>query len=306
LDIRSLRTFISIIENRGFANAAEALNYSQPTVSAHIANLEAELGVELFFRDRRPVALTPPGQALLPHARAILNQMEAARGDVLDFLGAKRGIVRLGTYPSATAGYVPGLLQQFKAVYPLVEIQLVELGGAYMEQAAIAGDVNLFIRQTTPPLSSTVFESVPLWQEDFKVLLWPGHELERVPGPINPRDLLNQPLIMTGRYQTDGILTHPFWHSLGQPPRLAYEVSQPQSLVELVRAQLGVGVTTALAVNVSRVTDLIVRAINDELAVRDVRLYWPKSRALSAAGQLLRDFMVRDASIPPGGRVSLR
>jgi DNA-binding transcriptional LysR family regulator len=298
MDIRSLRTFISIVENRGFAKAAEALHYSQPTVSAHIAALEEDLGASLFHRDRRPIQLTPPGAALLPHARAILNQMEAARGDVSDFLGAKRGTVRLGTYPSATAGYVPTLLAQFQAAYPLVEIQLVELGGAYMEQAAIAGDINLFLRQTTPPLSSTTFDSLPLWQEDFKVVFWAEHALAGSMGPIAPTELLRHRLIMTGRYQTEGILTHPFWHRLGEPPKLAFEVSQPQSLVELVKARQGVGVTTALALQVSRVEDLVVRSIDDPLAVREVCLYWPRARALSAAALALRDFMYRTASLP--------
>lgn len=298
MDVRSLRTFIAVIENRGFAAAAEALHYSQPTISAHIASLEEELRVELFHRDRRPVQLTPPGSALLPHARAILDQMEAARGDVSDFLGAKRGTVRLGTYPSATAGYIPRLLDQFREKHPLVDIHLVELGGAFMEQAAISGEVNLFLRQTTPPLSSVKFDSVPLWQEDFKVICWPGHELAEIPGPVQPNELLRHKLIMTGRYQTEGILTHPFWHHLKEPPKLAFEVSQPQSLIELVRSKQGVGVTTALALQVSRVENLVVRGIDDPLAVRDVRLYWPKNRALSSAAETLRNFIYSSASIP--------
>lgn len=302
MDVRALRTFIAIVENRGFAHAANALNYSQPTVSAHISGLEEDLGVELFFRDRRPVELTPPGAALLPHARVILNQLEAARGDVLDFLGAKRGTVRLGTYPSATAGYMPRLLQQFRSVYPLIDIQLVELGGAYMEQAALSGDVNLFLRQTTPPLSTTIFDSQPLWREDFKVILWKDHELAKLPGRIPARALLEHPLIMTGRYHTDAILTHPFWHRLGQPPRIAFEVSQPQSLFELVRAELGVGVTTALAVHVSLIDDLVVRSIDDDMAIRDVCLYWPRSRALSMASQIVKTFMLEHASMPPSAR----
>lgn len=303
MDVRSLRTFIAIVENKGFAHAAVALNYSQPTISAHIAALEDELGVDLFYRDRRPVELTPPGAALLPHARVILNQMEEARGDVLDFLKAKRGIVRLGTYASATAGYIPKLLEQFHAIYPLIEIQLVELGGVYMEQAALSGDVNLFLRQSTPPLSASIFDHRPLWREDFKVVLWPGHELADIPGPISPSELLNRPLIMTGRYHTDAILTHPFWHRLGQPPKLAFEVSHPQSLFELVRAKLGTGVTTALAVHVSRTEELLIRAIADETAVRDVNLYWTRDRVLPPASELLKTFILHNAAIPKSARL---
>jgi DNA-binding transcriptional LysR family regulator len=298
MDIRSLRTFISVVENRGFAHAAEALHCSQPTVSAQIAALEEDLGAELFYRDRRPVQLTPPGEVLLTHARAILNELEAARGSVSDFLGARRGTVRLGTYPSATAGYIPLMLQQFKELYPQVKIHLIELGGAYMEQAATSGDVNLFIRQTTPPLSSTLFHNRPLWREDFKIVMPPDHELAQSSGPVAPADLLKHELIMTGRYQTEGILTHPFWHALGEPPNVIYEVSQPQSLIELVRAGIGVGVTTELALYVSRSDGLTVRSIAHPAAVRDVSLYWPRNRALSAAARALLDFMIGTADTP--------
>ncbi|HWV21371.1 MAG TPA: LysR family transcriptional regulator substrate-binding protein [Devosia sp.] len=128
------------------------------------------------------------------------------------------------------------------------------------------------------------------------------HELTRLPGRIPARALLEHPLIMTGRYHTDAILTHPFWHRLGQPPRIAFEVSQPQSLFELVRAELGVGVTTALAVHVSRIDDLVVRSIDDDMAIRDVCLYWPRSRALSIASQIVKTFMLEHASLPPSAR----
>jgi DNA-binding transcriptional LysR family regulator len=298
MDAKMLRTFISVVENRGFANAAEALHCSQPTVSAQIAALEDDLGAALFDRDRRPVQLTPPGEALLAHARTILNEFEAARGSVSDFLGARRGTVRLGTYPSATAGYIPRMLQQFKELFPLVKIHLVELGGAYMEQAAISGEINLFLRQTTPPLSSTLFESHPLWRENFKVVMPPDHDLARKRGAIAPEELLKHELIMTGRYQTEAILTHPLWHSLREPPRVVYEVSQPQSLIELVRARIGIGVTTDLALHVSRLDGLAVRSIAHPEAVRDVSVYWPKNRALSAAARALLDFMVGTADVP--------
>jgi DNA-binding transcriptional LysR family regulator len=298
MDIKMLRTFISVVENRGFANAAEALHCSQPTVSAQIAALEEGLGAELFDRDRRPVQLTPPGEALLTHARTILNEFEAARGSVSDFLGARRGTVRLGTYPSATAGYIPRLIQQFKERYPLVKIHLVELGGAYLEQAAISGEINLFLRQTTPPLSSALFANHPLWREGFKVVMPPDHVLAQKRGPVSPEELLEHELIMTGRYQTEAILTHPLWHSLREPPRVIYEVSQPQSLIELVRAKIGIGITTELALHVSRLDGLAVRAIAHQEAVRDVSVYWPRDRALSAAAKALLDLMIGEADVP--------
>ncbi|WP_159619958.1 LysR family transcriptional regulator [Ruania rhizosphaerae] len=298
MEIRWLETFVAVVENGGFAKAADVLYCSQPTVSAQVSALERELGAELLDRGRRPVELTESGRALLHHARAVLDQIESARGSVSDVLGARRGTVRLGTYPSATAGYIPSLLERFHQNHPLVRVHLVELGGAYLEQAALSGEVNLFLRQTTPPLSSSQFFSEPLWQERLKVIADSSHHLGAV-DVVPPQALLGQPLIMTGHYRLDSLLSHPLWRDLGEPPTLAYEVSHPQSLIELVRAGLGIGITTALALHVSRVGNLAVKDIDHPGAVRDVSVYWPSGRRLSAATQALLDFMTTTAPVPP-------
>jgi len=298
MDVRLLRTFIAVAENRGFAHAAEALGYSQPTVSAHIAALEEDLRGSLFYRDRRPVELTPPGEALMIHARAILGEVEAARESMSDFLGVRRGSVRLGTYPSATAGYVPRLLHQFKERYPQINIQLVEGTSSSVEEAAVSGEITLFLRPTFPPVASALFDSHPLWREDFKVIMRTDHELAEQSGPLLPQILLQHELIITGRRVPESLLTHPFWRSLGERPNIIYEVIHPQSMIELVRARIGIGVLNQLALNVSRVDGLFARAIAHPAAVRDVSVYWLRSRALPAAARALLDFMIEEADVP--------
>ncbi|SCL28849.1 DNA-binding transcriptional regulator, LysR family [Micromonospora pallida] len=298
METRWLETFVAVADRRGFAAAAAELGVSQPTVSAQIAALEKEFGVALFDRDRRPIGLTDRGRALLVHAHAILGEIESARGNVSESIGRRRGDVRLGTYPSATAGYIPELLKAFRAVYPLIRVRLVELGGAHLHDAAARGDVQLFLRQTTPPLSETVFRSHPMWREKFKVLTPAYHPLARSDEPLAPAQLLKHPLIMTGRYDTDSLQTHPLWFSLRQPPPLAYQVSNPQSLVALVSAGLGVGVTTQLAMDVSRTDNLHVRDIDHPDAVRDVRVWWPRQRRLPLPAQTLLQFMTDTAGVP--------
>lgn len=298
MDPRLLRTFIAVVESRGFARAAEALGCAQPTVSAQVAALEGDLGTTLFYRDRRPVRLTPQGEALLVHARTILNEIEAARDSVAGLLGTHRGTVRLGTYSSATAGYVPQLLQQFAARFPQVSVRLVELGSGDMEDAAIGGEVTLFLRQTLPPLSGVLFDRLPLWREDFKVVIPPGHPLARSRRPLSPAALLKYGLVMTGHDVTDGLAADPFWRSLGEPPNVVYEVTQPQSLIELVRAGIGIGVLNQLALDVSRAEGLVTRAIAHPEAVREVAVYWLRSRALSAAATALLDFMAGEMDVP--------
>lgn len=302
MELRWLTTFVTVVDERGFANAAAALYCSQPTVSGQIADLERELSTRLFVRDRRPVQLTQAGEVFLVHARSVLAEIEAARTSVSDIVGLTKGNIRLGAYPSATAGYIPELLHRFAERYPGIRIQLTELGGAFLHQAALDGEVELFLRQTMPPVDATLFAHAVLWQEDFKVVVHPDHPLGRRRSPVPPSVLLEHPLITTGKYHPDSLMAHPFWRSLGQRPTVSYEVSQPQSLIALVRAGMGVGVTTALALRVSETAGLKVRAIDSSDAVREVALYHPCRRPLSPAASALAQFIRHEAPLPPDCR----
>lgn len=299
VELRWLTSFLAVVEHQGFANAAEALHCSQPTISGQVAALERDLGTPLVERSRRPVELTPAGQAFLPHARGILAGIDSGRGTVAQILGLQQGEVKLGTYPSATAGYLPHLLTRFTRRYPGIRVGLVELGGADLASAAMNREVDLFLRQTTPPLPETTFDRQPMWTEPFKVVIPPDHPFAKDPGPMAAAVLLETPIIVTGRFRPDSILTHPFWRSLGRLPTVAYEVGQPQSLIELARAGLGVGVTTQLALNVSNPHELVIRDIDDPQAVREVAVYTPRQRTLSPATHAMLQCMLTEA--PPAG-----
>lgn len=300
MELRWLRAFVAVVDKGGFARAADALFCSQSTISGQVASLERELGTVLFVRDRRPVQLTQAGQSFVDDSRKLLHDIEAAQERVSEVIGLKKGTVQLGTYSSATAGYLPAVLKGFRQRHPGVTVRLTDLGGAYLPEAALRGDVDIFLRQTMPPLSAGLFDSQILWQEDFKVVFRPEHELAQSRTAVLPETLLDHPLIITGKYHPDSLLAHPFWGSLAAKPSIAFEVAHPQSLIALVRENFGVGVTTDLALQISDHSGLLVRPLAAPAAVRDVALYSVKSRRLSPAAYALAQFMMHDA-LPPAG-----
>ncbi|TDD68460.1 LysR family transcriptional regulator [Jiangella aurantiaca] len=298
MELHWVTTFLAIVDNRGFGRAAELLHCSQPTVSNHVAALERELGASLLHRNRRPVELTQAGMAFLPHARALAREVEAARGSVAEVLGLRRGTVTLGAYASATAGYVPDLLESFHAQYPGVTVQLLEARADDLARAALSGQIELMLRPTTPPLSEATFSSKPLWRERYQVVLHPAHPLAEQAGALPLEALAEHELIMTGHGELASP-DHPLWHHLGRYPELAYEVTQPQSLIELVRHGLGVGVTNELSLNVSATDGLDIRDIDSAVAYRDVAVWWLRGRTHSPAARALLAF-IRESPRPPG------
>ncbi len=123
MELRQLEYFVAVVEERSFTRAAERERVAQPAVSAQIRRLERQVGQALLTRSSRDVRLTQAGIAFLPHARAALAAVRAARRAVDEVAGLIRGAVAIGTVTLHPVE-IAGLIADFHAQYPAVEITL--------------------------------------------------------------------------------------------------------------------------------------------------------------------------------------
>ena len=124
LDLKLLTTFREVAVRGSFSDAATALDFTQPAVSQHISRLEATLGVRVLERNARGVSLTPAGEVLVRHASALLDAARRAEEAVRDAAGIGRAQVRVGAFPSAAAGLLPGATRELRARRPDAELTL--------------------------------------------------------------------------------------------------------------------------------------------------------------------------------------
>lgn len=121
MEIRNIATFVKIVEYNNFTKAAESLGYSQAAVTAQIKSLEKELGIPLFDRIGRGIALTEEGKTFLPYALNVLNAEEAARNSVRpaeELVGA----LQICSPSSFATGPLPDILRQFHELHPQVDV----------------------------------------------------------------------------------------------------------------------------------------------------------------------------------------
>src|SRR6266446_3197153 len=111
MELHQLRYFCAVAETGSFSRAAEHSHVSQPSLSQQILKLEAELGARLFDRLGRSVRLTEVGKTFLPRARAVLRELEAARGDVVESKDSISGHVAVGAIPTVAPYFLPALLR---------------------------------------------------------------------------------------------------------------------------------------------------------------------------------------------------
>jgi DNA-binding transcriptional LysR family regulator len=145
LDLRRLRVFREVATRRSFSAAADALSYTQSSVSQSVAALEAELGVTLLDRAGRPVRPTPAGEIVLAHAEALLGQASAIQDDLAALAQGDAGRLRLGGFATAWATFLPAAVAAFGAAHPRVELELEQREPAPALRRLRAGELDVAV-----------------------------------------------------------------------------------------------------------------------------------------------------------------
>jgi DNA-binding transcriptional LysR family regulator len=179
MELRHLRYFIAVAEEKHVTRAAERLGIQQPPLSMQIRALEQELDVQLFRRKPRGVELTDAGAAFLERARAILDQVDRAFATTRRTARGEQGRVVVGFTSSAPFHpFVPRVIRAFREMSPLVSLMLEESGSSELVHGLNNEDVDAaFIRS---PLADVVGLTVrPLLEEKMIVALPTGHPLAK-------------------------------------------------------------------------------------------------------------------------------
>ena len=126
LDVTRLRVLVAVARHGSVTAAARELNYAQPSVSHHLARLEAETGVRLIQRAGRGIRLTEAGRLLADRAAEVLGRLDAAENELAAHAGLSAGRVRLAAFPSALGTIVPAAAAMLRAEYPGMDVRLTE------------------------------------------------------------------------------------------------------------------------------------------------------------------------------------
>ena len=177
MELRHLRYFIAVAEELSFRRAAEKLNLAQPPLSAQIKALEEMLGTQLFLRSTRKVSLTSAGRVLLDEARAVIAASQQAERRVREARVGLVGTLRLGVLAPAANSRLAGVLRNFRAKYPGVQLALHELTSIEQIRRLREGQLDVGLVRPPVPASELATEFVENWRQ---VLALPSdHPLAR-------------------------------------------------------------------------------------------------------------------------------
>ena len=192
MNLRRLECFVAVAEAGNFRRAAKALSLSQPGVSVHVAQLEAELGVTLLERNRRGLALTAAGTALLSRARVLLPALREALAEAAAVGEGRVGTVRIGFWGSASYQFLPRALRLAEREFPDARILLRQMRTESQVAALLARELDLaIVREPSVPIGVA---ATLLIAENFMVALPSAHPLATL-RRIGAEQLHAQPLV---------------------------------------------------------------------------------------------------------------
>ncbi|TRL33784.1 LysR substrate-binding domain-containing protein [Rhizobium straminoryzae] len=286
--LRQLQYFVAVAEQGTVSGAAHVLSISQSSITEAVKELERDLGVSLFERHPRGLAITQQGHQFLRHATKILVNVAEARQVFDSDPGKTTGTLQLGV-TSLVAGYVlSDLLARYRRAFPGVEVSTVEDESNYLEHLLVGGelDVAVILLNNLRDRQALQFETLDM--SPFNLWLPAGHALAALPS-ITVEQIAEQPLIML---TTDEIeeATRKLLAVFGARPRVAFRTRSVEAVRSLVATGAGVAILPDMIYRPwSLEGDRIeTRDVSASLPAIHVGLVWRRGLTLS---QPLKNFI---------------
>lgn len=239
-NLQKYQAFLTTVDCGSFTKAAVILGYAQSSVSKMIADLESEWRVVLLERSRAGVQLTSDGTAMLPYARELLNSYRKVQEQAASLSGMATGLIRIGTFSSVAAHWMPSIIQRFQNDYPGIRYELLLGDYGEIEQWIFEGRVDCgFLRLPT----REEYETISLGKDEYVAVLPVGHPLAQR-DVLSPDDLDGQPFMLLehgGKTEVSELLEK---HRV--TPDVRFTTWDDYAILSMVESGLGIGVLPRL------------------------------------------------------------
>lgn len=237
MELRHIYTFQAIVKEGSFLRAAEKLMYAQSTITLHIQQLEAELGVKLFIRQGKKVHLTEAGRSLQEQADSLVARAMALQQTMFDLVAGEAGHVRIGVIEPTASLRLPPILAPFCQERPRIHLTLEVGNTQFISQRVASGALDLGI--CSLPAAHLGLDFEPLFVEQLALLLPEQHPLAEI-SSIRVQDLVRHRLLLSEQACPYRKLVENALQQRGRSPYSGLEIGSLETLKHAVQSGMGI------------------------------------------------------------------
>ena len=271
MELRQIRSFLSITETLHFGRTAELIHLSQPALSLQIRALEEEVGARLFERNRRKTILTAAGLAFCKDAAVAVSQLDQAIRSARLAANGKLGLLRIGFVSTAGHEIVPNIIRRFRETNPEVEFSLRNIVTSDQIQMFSAGSLDIGLLRL-PIGEHPELEVVGVHREPFVLVVPASHKLAKRKR-VRLREVSGQDFVMYERTYAPGFhdLILDMLRDAGIVPNVCQPAGQMPTLISLVDSRMGISILPASAVKHS-VAAVVACEIADAIPMSEIAI----------------------------------
>ncbi|MEH7495579.1 LysR family transcriptional regulator [Neobacillus niacini] len=233
LAVFQYKVFLTVVERGSFTKAGEKLGLSQSGVSHNISTLETELGIVLLRRNRNGISLTDAGERVLPYVRQLVHHAKLLEQEAALIQGIEVGSIKIGTFPSFSSRFLPGLIRNFINKYPGIQIELYEGGYDDIQDWIASGMVDIGFLT----LPAREFDTIQLLKDKLFVLVPENHPLNTMK-LVQVKSIHNESFIMP-KAGCD-VLLKTLFRENNVLPNVLFEIVDNNTIISMVQEGLGI------------------------------------------------------------------
>lgn len=283
MELRHIRYFKAVAEEKSFTRAAEKLNIAQPPLSRQIQDLEQELDTKLFMRSPHKITLTKEGELFLQYANQILDLVSRSSEEVREVKEGLQGTL----YIASVEGCGPRLFAQwissFQKKHPHVQYNLWN-GNTDDVHARVSKGL-CEVAMITAPYNKEGYEVLPVFQEPWVAVFPEDHPLAlHKDEPLAPEELIPYELLIPSRESRKSEIDKWFIET-GKMPVIRGRIAHMMNACELSRCGVGVAIYPASIANMAHNAGSCIRRIDHPDAMASYALIWNKNHQLSRTAE---------------------
>lgn len=277
MDLKQLKYFLAIAEERQILGASKRLHMAQPPLSQQLKMLESELGIQLVERGSRRLRLTDAGVKLRDRAVQIMELVDATTTELKEMKEGFEGVLSIGTVASSGTSLLPEYIRNFHQSYPKVKFQLWEGDSYKIAELLDKGIIEIGIVRL--PLHSDLYDFVSLPDEPMIAVYSEQWNIRANGGSISMTDLKGMPVMLHRRHEkmvTDACT------ATGFEPNILCITDDVRSIVSWAISSIGVAVVPKSTIDFIPKDNLKYRDIDEKSLETAVAIIWVRNRHLSS------------------------